>query len=621
MADDFKLFFNNNAKSKDEVEDEVRRLIKSRINTIAKEAAAEAIEESRGERIPPRGEKIPSPEPKRSNISYLSKPQPSSPLSLDDIAPLPSDDLNAWLNNDISEKIQAMRELGQVVYKGSMRRECAEVTIVKQGEFMKDVTDDYGRNAFCNMERPVYGAMSTSQLRTYFSWRTAARRGVWEKADAPYIILYCYELMNMIGTDSATDSFNQLIDVWNNCRVYSPQLDRYMPLWLRDMYAYNDIEGDFSEHEKRFPIQNDEQLDKQSQKLLERDYSGCLSYLMRYSSYNLIGSKFYNTDTAPLLNGALEYALKALDRYFSQYKISLFELICGRMKKDFDWKPFYGAYVDIDRQGGFRPCRISATERYCTKLNGPCHEIFEPAPYRGFIGYILKSVECKLREATGYRASVMPNISMVLDDFKNREKLCAAVGAPEFVNIAANAAAVWAARNGIEPVYDKKYQKKAEQKAVPVVKPIKVEIDVAKLQQIREQSDELTRRLIIDEETSTLEVDEILLMTESIEDDTFEERTCAAAFEVHSQYDFSALPDEWRQLADALDAEALELLCALKSGTSDALCRSRGVLPETAFEQINDISLQYIGDVLIENGELIPDYVEDVKKITDIIDK
>ena len=38
-----------------------------------------------------------------------------------------------------------MRALGQVIYKGSMRRECAEITIVKQGEFMKDVTDDYGK--------------------------------------------------------------------------------------------------------------------------------------------------------------------------------------------------------------------------------------------------------------------------------------------------------------------------------------------------------------------------------------------------------------------------------------------------------------------------------------------
>ncbi len=617
MADDFKLFFNNSAKSKDEVEEEVKRLIKNRIMTITMEAATEAIEESRGEKIPPRDEKIPHREPQRSNVSYISSSQPSQQLSLDEIAPLPSDDLNAWLDDDIAEKIQAMRELGQVVYKGSMRRECAEVTIVKQGEFMKDVTDDYGRNAFCNMERPVYGAMSTSQLRTYFSWRTNVRRGVWEKADHPYVVLYCYELMNVIGVQSPTEAFTQLISVWNNCREFCPQLNRYMPQWLRDFYVYNRIAGEFSEYEDSFPVKANEQLDAESKKLLERDYSACLDYFMRYSAYNLKGSKFYTKDTVPLIEGALETALKALDRYFAERRINLFELICGRMKKDYGWKPFSGAYVDCDRLDGFRACRLSTMERYCIKLSEPCREIFEPAPYRGLIGYILKSVECKLREATGYRASVMPNISMVLDDFKNREKLCAAVSEQEFANIAANAAAHWAARNGIHPINDKK--QKTSDFIVPAPKPVKIEIDVAKLQQIREESDELTRRLIIDEAEETPDIEAILQLTESVEDDVFEERTDAAAFEVHSQFDFSTLPEGWRQLADALDAEALELLASVVNGTSDALCRSRGVLPETAYERINDIALENVGDVIIENGELISDYAADVKRIVDII--
>ena len=615
MADDFKLFFNNSAKSKDEVEEEVRRLIKSRIMTITKEAAAEAAEESRGEKIPPRAE----PLPQRSNISYVAKPQPSPQLAMEDIAPLPSDDLNAWLDNDIAQRIQAMRELGQVVYKGSMRRECAEITIVKQGEFMKDVTDDYGRNAFCNMERPVYGAMSTSQLRTYFSWRTHVRRGVWEKADPPYVILYCYELMNLIGVSSAAEAFEQLIAVWESCREFCPQLDRYMPLWLRDIYAYSSIEGEFCEYEGRFPTGGGAQLDVQSKKLLERDYSGCLEYFMRYSAYNLKGSKFYTTETAPLIEGALEAALKALDRYFYERKIPLFELICGRMKKDYGWKPFSGAYVDIDRLDGFHPCKISAMERYCIKLSEPCREVFEHAPHRGLIGYILKSVECRLRQATGYRASVMPNISMVLDDFKNRERLCAAVSEPEFAEVAANAAAAWAQKNGIQPIYGRAH--KAAQAAAPAVQPVKVEIDVAKLRQIREESDELTRRLIIDGEEGAPSAEEIRQMTEAVEDDVFEERTDEAAFEVHSQFDFSPLSEEWRGLSEALDAAALQLICALCDGGADALCRSRGILPETAFEQINDIALEHIGDVLIENGAIIPDYAEDAEKIAAIVRK
>ncbi len=614
MSDDFKRYFNNNAKSKAEIEDEVMRLIRSRIREVTTQAVSEVIEEGsagRGEKIPPREQTL---QQRHENVSYIKKPQQIQMLLEDDIAAPPSDDLNAWLDNDIAEKIQQMRTLGQVIYKGSMRRECAEITIVKQGEFMKDVTDDYGRSSFCNIERPLYGAMSTSQLRTYFSWRTLVRRGVWESTDQPYVMLYCYEIMNKIGISSSQEIFEHLIEVWNNCRGFCSVLDRYMPMWLRDFYAFNNIAGEFSEYESRFPIGSGE-MDVQSRKLLSRDYSGCLQYFIQYSSYNLKGSKFYSKETIPMLEGALELALKRVDKFFSERKISLFELICGRMRKDYGWRSFSNAYVDIDRLDGFRTCSISAMERYCVKLGEPSHELFELAPYRGLIGYILKSVECGLRKATGFRASVQPNISMALDELKNREKIYAAVSEPEFSDIAIRSALAWASMNGIQLIFDKKKSNIPRNTA----EPVKVEIDVTKLQQIREQSDELTRRLIIEDAEDTPPVEEILQMAESIEDDAFDERTDEAAFEIHSQYDFSSLAEGWRQLAQALDAHLLELLCAVARGAADSLCRDKGILPEIAFEQINDIALDNIGDVLIENGSIISDYAQDVAQIMDII--
>ena len=76
--------------------------------------------------------------------------------------------------------------------------------------------------------------------------------------------------------------------------------------------------------------------------------------------------------------------------------ISLFKLICGRMKRDYTWAPFAGAYVNLDRMDGFRQVRINSVERYCVKRGEAALELFEPSPYRGFIGYVLKSIEAVL---------------------------------------------------------------------------------------------------------------------------------------------------------------------------------------------------------------------------------
>ena len=142
---------------------------------------------------------------------------------------------------------------------------------------------------------------------------------------------------------------------------------------------------------------------------------------------------------------------------------------------------------------------------------------------------------------------------------------------------------------------------------------------MADLDRIRVASEEIAQKLIIEEPEDTAPAEDIAEMTARIEDDVFEERTELAAKEVHSLYDFSSLDEDWRRLAESLDAEQLELVKALDSGVAEDLCRDRGMLPETAFELLNAAALEHIGDCLVENGELIPDYAEDLKAIVSLI--
>lgn len=609
----FKLFIDSAAKTKKEIEEEVKRLIRSKISNVVEDAIRDTKDVT--EKIPP-----------RENIYYGRKPQTSAePLSADELAYAPeSPDSSA---PDLVDKIRAMRELGQTFYNGYMLRQCAEITMVKQGEFMQDVTDDFGRSAFCSIDRPVYGALSLEQLRTYFTWRTDARKGTYYKTDRPYVVLYCYELLNKIGVLSSEDAFNRLVDVWENCREFCPYLDSVMPFWLRDLYAYNDIDGDFTELEKSFPVQPKDS-DEITAQFLAKNYHGKLAYLMDRSSYNLKGSIFLSDETRVMFDEVLESVLAALEEYFARFDVTLFELVCGRSKKDHGWSPFAGAYVDRERMDGFRACRISSAERFCIKRGQPCHERFEHAPYRSFIGYVLKSTESVLRERTGFRYSIVPNLSLVLDDFCNRDKLFRAASEPEFAAVIPNAVNKWCDEHGIYPKpKEKKRRKKADfEEALPpeydwsYSAPPKVEIAVADLNRIRLESEEIAQKLIIEEEPeSAPHAEDITEMTARIEDDVFQEQTEYAAKEVRSHYDFSSLDEGWRQLAESMDTDTLELLAALVNGSAEDICRERGMLPETVFEALNAAALEYIGDCLVENGELIPDYTEDVAKIASII--
>ena len=610
MSDKFKLFFNSMATTKKEIQDELQRLIRAKIENVVDKAVSDAKEE-RGEKIPP-----------RDTVYYGRAPQNSSKNTIieDELAyPPETPDESAT----ITEKIRQMRELGQTLYKGYMVRQCAELTLVKQGEFMQDVTDDFVRSAFCAIERPIYGAMSIEQLRTYFTWRTDARRGTYYKIDKPYVTLYCYELMNKIGVLSSQDAFNRLVGVWENCREFCPSLDNIMPVWLKDFYAFNDIEGDFSTLAESFPIKAKES-DRVTAELMDGNYKEKLEYLMGHSSYNLKGSIFFTDEHIPLLNNAVEAALCALEGYFRMHGISLFELICGRPKKDFGWSPFAGAYVDRERMDGFRACHISSTERYCVKRGQPCFERFESAPFRSFIGYILKATESVLRERTGFRYSIVPNLSMVLDDFFNREKLYKAVSEQEFASVVPNAVNAYCDEHGIfPPRKEPKRKKKPDYGDRPQYQPAasapkKVEIDLSVLEAIRRKADETAKKLIIEEYEDALPEEQINEITAAVVDEVFEELTEQAMTENRSQYDFSALSEQWRGFAEALDNRLLCVLQALDNGTSETLCHDMGALPETVFEEINAISLLYIGDVVIENGAFVPDYYEDITGILDI---
>ena len=635
---DFKKFIQTDGKSFEEIKKTINEMVNRAVNSIVdtvvddtiqlapkdvrksikqsvRDARKKAAEGSyKAEKIPPR----PS-EPRKvgneTEFVYKNSASESSGIYYPHEA----------LSENMSEqdrymltKIAQMRELEICVRGHGVVKRAVELTIVEQGEFMADIEDDFSRRAFCALPQPVYAAMSNSQLRTFFTWRTDVRRGRYFETDKPYVLLYCYELLNKIGVKNSTEAFDKLLESWENCRSFAPYLNILMPRWLKDFYAFNDVR-------EKYPDINavlGQSTENKTEQFLdfsaieEGDYSHSLDFLTEYSAYDIKGSIFYSEQTRPLIEAACEAALNSLDEYFGARDIELSELVCGKLKKDYSWTPFKDAVVNLDTADGFRPIAISVSERYCIKRGEPALELFDFAPSRGFIGYLLKSVEAELRIRTGFNRRITPKLQMLQNDLKNRTKLMEATSAPEFLKVIPAAVDEYCRKNGIRPAEKPSKRSDRDEDSTVYAAP-KVEIDVSKLDEIRDQSEIMTKKLIIDGDVSDT--------AEQVADDEFSELIEEFKEELSPQEDelplqsgnplFEELDSDWQAFANDLTPVQLETLKALQSGNIRAFCKERGLLPETVFEDINTEALAAFDDVVIEGGELIPDYIDEIAKI------
>lgn len=621
MSDNFKNFIDTSGKSLEEIKKIAEKIVKNAAKSVIDETEKcvkgeirkkirEVISGAQINANTPKAEIIPTKNAKKPII-----PDNRSLIQADEIAyphESVSDNLSAR-ERSLVEKIAEMRKLRELSYNGYIVQRCAEVTFVLQGEFIAEETDDYPKNAFCGMPTPMYAAMSVSQLRTYLTWRTDARRGIYRQTDKSYVVLYAYELLNKIGVLSSADAFGRLIDLWNGCG-FAGYLNDLMPRWLKDFYAYNNISDVYPNISEYLKPEKKTAAEIAAEDILEKNYRDKLDYLAENSAYDIKKSSFFTEETAKLLNGACEAVLEALDKYFSEKNIDFNALICGQLKKDFSWKPFDGALVNTDRTDGFHAVRISAAENYCIKRGEPVLERFTLMPQRGFIGYILKSVEARLRANTGYKRKIVPSENMLLNDLKNREKILSAATDNRFGAAITGAVDEYCRKNGL---FAQKKSPKISEEFVQYAKR-DISIDLSKLEKIREKSDETAKKLIVEEAPDE---DFVEMASAKISDEEFDERISEYSALSEAANEEAApnlpddIPDEWRNFFSVLTPDERSLLAAMSDGESaDAFCRAKGLLPETVFESVNGKAMEFVLDIVIDNGEILPDYLDIIKK-------
>ena len=87
----------------------------------------------------------------------------------------------------------------------------------------------------------TYEAMDTAQQKWYFYWRAQLHQGNRLPTDLSYLLVYIYEVINMVGFESPDEAFKHLDEFWRYYRLLQPKLDRYLPDWIADFIVLHGL--------------------------------------------------------------------------------------------------------------------------------------------------------------------------------------------------------------------------------------------------------------------------------------------------------------------------------------------------------------------------------------------
>jgi hypothetical protein len=246
----------------------------------------------------------------------------------------------------------------------------------EQAKFMADVTDDYPHRTAFSAFYPYYQRMGYEQLRTYFTWRTAVREGLYPFAGASYLFLYIYELLSCIGVSNPQDGLARLKGLWPRYREAVPSLDQYLPDWVRDFHIYYGL--------------------PYSAETVETEDDSADIWLRR-SGYDVNKSKFY-TENAELMKKYITAVFGELRMWCKASNAGLEDLLLYDVNAGEFWKPFSQALFYPQANQPNRRVEMPGRETYVCNDNRWTLEKARPfAGTREWVGYIIRKTESRLR--------------------------------------------------------------------------------------------------------------------------------------------------------------------------------------------------------------------------------
>ncbi len=468
------------------------------------------------------------------------------------------------------------REMRKLVKASPHLYESDAQIFYEQGKFMEEFTDDYQYSGEFQRYYPTYQSMTDQQLREYFSWRTRVRGGKIEKTSLSFVFVYIYELLNQIGVCSAEEGFYTLKSFWHAYKDIDPKINHYIKLWLKDYVIYNGLEksllDDFS----------DINFDNTILTLINfnsHNADEVFFALNSLSSYNLENSKFYKLYSDDVKNVVYNVFAELTEYYNKKRKNSIYEKFFGKVMTNqyvmFNSAVFYSREMHKD-------CvyEINDVCKYTCKNGRWTYERFFFLKEKNkHIGELLKTIDFTMRQIYGFKSTLkVDKPKKVYQDIIHKD--------------------------AYKLFEDKK------KKAVP-----KIEIDISKLQNIRDTALETQNKLIVGEF-------EKINLTEAkpVADTNYDLFALMEAKPDNINNDV-IVPKEAVQ-ADAANLSNIEyefMKCLLYGKNYCDLVKSNGLMTSVLIDSINQKLFDMFGDTVItyedDMPELIEDYEDELKEI------
>ncbi len=414
-----------------------------------------------------------------------------------------------------------------------------------------------------------YDMMLLPQLKWYFYWRGQVREGNYLPTDQGYLFVYLRELINNIGIENPMAGYTQIRNIWLHYHKEHQSINLFARLWARDYIVVNQLPlhplhiyaepamlSSVLRHEPDFAV---------AAHLARPLAEWPIALVERLIDHRITNSQFYQSGHAGVVDEYIPKTIGHVDGFLKKRNgQGIFDQFQPPTPEIIKHAPFYdGLY-----EGSIMPITIAIIYPYTR------HQ-----PLRDFLTPLVKHTENHLRELKNYRGRLRvtgleAEIKAVVDRF--------------MVN----------SRQAINP---------------PPAKP-KVEIDLSRIKQLRQESEHVFDMLQIEDEGDLIEPAKAKAEPQPVAEAPTPVSLAADAFE----------DEVWAKLAAQLTTPQIDVLVAIviyedPTAAIRQIAAEQHTMPTVLLDSINELAQDFIGDILIEahpSPHIIDEYyVEMIEQI------
>lgn len=451
----------------------------------------------------------------------------------------------------------------------------------------------------------TYAGFTFDDFKKYFSWRTKIRKNIYEEINWKYDEIYINELLNLIGVKDEEEAIKKLIEFWSGCRIYQKNLDEKMPDIIKEFYVASNISKNYDEIKKLYPIKV-KSKSKDIKDIQNGIFSDKIEFFSQISSYQIAKSKLLETQYGYLLNECTKKVFEKINKEFKENGISLEEMLIDKNKTNYYWAPLM-SYAIYDMKSKDKKIVIDGFEVYECKRGAWKRSYCEAKNrYKNIIGYILKLMEYYIREYLGYRKLKMPERSEILKDISeyycpiNERNLIKKIHKMNLQKLIEEEVLICLEDEKIPKMAFKKKKDKKEQED-EIVEKVEIKFNKEQFEKIREKSEEIQKRLIIEEE---------------LEENNLEEKK-----EEIQKTEVVSCDNVYKAFIDSLTETEKQIVRILieKQNVENKIievAKNQNEMLEVIISNINGKALETIGDTVIEenNSSIYEDYENEIKE-------